>query len=98
MRLSCQTGSALESPRWEVKLLGLQEAVGTKTCSWEIMGQGQGPLGYSYFVFIFVLFFSVSLKRNVLRMSPTVIRIWKHVDYSNAHYKPRVEDIEAENC
>lgn len=50
------------------------------------------------FVFIFVLFFSVSLKRNVLRMSPTVIRIWKHVGYPNKHYETRVEDIEAENC
>lgn len=78
MRLSFQTGSALQPPGWEVKLLGLQEVVEMKTCSWEIMGQGQGPLGYSYLVFIFVLSFSVSLKRNVLRMSPTVIRIWKH--------------------
>lgn len=62
-------------------------------------GPGSETSGLLLLCFIFfVLFFSVSLKRNVLRMSPTIIRIWKHMDYSNEHYKPRVEDIEAENC
>lgn len=98
-RLPFQAGSALEPPRWEVKLFGLQEVVGTKTCSGEIMGQGQGPLGYSYLVFIFVLCFSVSLKKKkrycTCHLQSTE---FGNVDYSNEHYKPRVEDLEAENC